>query len=158
MSNFQDRSAPSGVRLISGDRSDPAPSNSNTVLSIENVAKMFGVRRLTLRYYEWRGLIERRQRVGRVPVYSWADCERIAFIIKCRRAGVSLDDIVVMIEASDEDVPVEVCKIGQETCMALVDRLEQRRKLLDEALAELTHVYALLSTRVLHGPEPEQRV
>ncbi len=34
--------------------------------------------------------------------------------------------------------------------MVLVDRLEQRRKVIEEALAELTHIYALLTTRILN--------
>ena len=63
-------------------------------MSIENVAKMFGVSKLSLRYYEFRGLIRRLHSLDGVPVFSWADCERLAFIIKCRKAGVKLSDIV----------------------------------------------------------------
>ena len=37
--------------------------------------------------------------------------------------------------------------------MALVDRLERRRRAIDEALAELSHVYALLTTRWLGEPK-----
>ena len=62
---------------------------SEGMLSIENVARMFGVSKLSLRYYEFRGLIRRMHSLGGVPVFGWADCERLAFIIKCRKAGIA---------------------------------------------------------------------
>ena len=105
-------------------RTDPP---SERVLSLENVARMFGVSKLSLRYYEFRGLIRRMHSLGGVPVFSWADCERLAF------------------------------KTGQENCMALVERLERRRRVIDEALAELSHVYALLTTKLLGDAEPSRR-
>ena len=86
-------------------------------------------------------------------MFGWADCERLAFIIKCRKAGVKLSDIVTIIDATDDDASPLGFKTGQETCMALVERLEQRRRTIDEALAELSHVYALLTTRLLGEAE-----
>jgi DNA-binding transcriptional MerR regulator len=131
-------------------RTDPP---SERVLSLENVAKMFGVSKLSLRYYEFRGLIRRMHSLDGVPVFGWADCERLAFIIKCRKAGVKLSDIIAIIDATDDDASPLSFKTGQENCMALVERLEQRRRVIDEALAELSHVYALLSTRLLGDAE-----
>lgn len=133
-------------------RSDPPVER---VLSIQNVAKMFGVSQLTLRYYEMRGLIRRRHSLDGVRVYGWADCERIAFIIKCRKAGLTLGDIIMIIQATEDDVSPLQFRIGQETCMALVDRLEARRRVINEALAELSHVYALLTTKVLGNNKRE---
>jgi len=135
-------------------RTDPP---SERVLSLENVARMFGVSKLSLRYYEFRGLIRRMHSLGGVPVFSWADCERLAFIIKCRKAGVKLSDIVTIIDATDDDASPLAFKTGQENCMALVEQLEQRRRVIDEALAELSHVYALLTTKLLGDAEPSRR-
>jgi DNA-binding transcriptional MerR regulator len=135
-------------------RTDPP---SERVLSLENVARMFGVSKLSLRYYEFRGLIRRMHSLGGVPVFSWADCERLAFIIKCRKAGVKLSDIVTIIDATDDDASPLAFKTGQENCMALVERLERRRRVIDEALAELSHVYALLTTKLLGDAEPSRR-
>src|SRR3954462_3284199 len=126
-------------------------------LSIENVAKMFGVSKLSLRYYEFRGLLRRPHSLDGVPVFGWADCERLAFIIKCRKAGVRLSDIVTIIDATDDDASPLGFKTGQENCMALVERLEQRRRVIDEALAELSHVYALLTTKLLGDAESSRR-
>ena len=131
-------------------RTDPP---SERVLSLENVARMFGVSKLSLRYYEFRGLIRRMHSLGGVPVFSWADCERLAFIIKCRKAGVKLSDIVTIIDATDDDASPLAFKTGQENCMALVERLERRRRVIDEALAELSHIYALLTTRLVGEPK-----
>ncbi len=135
-------------------RTDPP---SERVLSLENVARMFGVSKLSLRYYEFRGLIRRMHSLGGVPVFSWADCERLAFIIKCRKAGVKLSDVVTIIDATDDDASPLAFKTGQENCMALVERLERRRRVIDEALAELSHVYALLTTKLLGDAEPSRR-
>jgi DNA-binding transcriptional MerR regulator len=127
------------------------------VLSIKNVAKMFGVSQLALRYYEFRGLIRRRHSLDGVRVYGWADCERLAFIIKCRKAGVMLGDIVMIIQSTDDDISPLQFKTGQETCMALVERLEGRRRVIDEALAELSHAHALLTTKLLGEPRSPRR-
>ena len=135
-------------------RTDPP---SERVLSLENVARMFGVSKLSLRYYEFRGLIRRMHSLGGVPVFSWADCERLAFIIKCRKAGVKLSDIVTIIDSTDDDASPLAFKTGQENCMALVERLERRRRVIDEALAELSHVYALLTTKLLGDAESSRR-
>ena len=129
-----------------GGQTDP---QAERVLSLKNVAQMFGVSQLKLRYYEMRGLVRRRHSLDGVRVYGWADCERIAFIIKCRNAGLALGDIIMIIQATEEDISPLQFKIGQETCMAMVDRLEARRRVITEALAELSHVYALFTTGLL---------
>src|SRR5437762_7170784 len=136
---------------------DTASGRNARVLSLENVARMFGVSKFSLRYYEFRGLIRRTHSLDGVPVFSWADCERLAFIIKCRKAGVKLGDVVTIIDATDDDASPLAFKTGQENCMALVERLEQRRRVIDEALAELNHVYALLTTRLLGETKSSRR-
>jgi DNA-binding transcriptional MerR regulator len=156
MSNSEREPAAETVWLddTGSGRADPP---SERVLSIENVAKMFGVSKLSLRYYEFRGLIRRLHSLDGVAVFSWADCERLAFIIKCRKAGVKLSDIVTIIDATDDDASPLGFKTGQENCMALVERLERRRRMIDEALAELRHVYALLTTKLLGETKSSRR-
>jgi DNA-binding transcriptional MerR regulator len=154
MSNCKDSSAAQITEaLVANDAANdldlPA---TETVLSLENVARMFSVSRLTLRYYEFRGLIKRRHRIGQVPVYGWADCDRIAFIIKCRRVGLLLGEVAPIIAAVDHEDDTFIHKRGQEACMRLVTRLEKRRKILDDALAELSHTYSLLTMKIL-GPK-----
>ena len=89
MSNFEDDSISPAGDVIGHDYANAdLRSAPDETLTIANVARMFDVSRLTLRYYERRGLIKRRQRIGRVRVYTWADCNRIVFIINCRRVGL----------------------------------------------------------------------
>ena len=150
MSNHENRSGLPEDEAIGLDDtgSGRVAQGRDQVLSIENVARMFGVSRWTLRAYEWRGLIARRLTHGRLRVYGWADCERLSVIIKCRRAGLPLHDVIAIVAATDEDAPISVTRSGQEQCMVQVDRLDARRKVLEEALAELSHIYALLTSKI----------
>ena len=152
MSNFDDPSVePRGGPV--GDPSDGCSQNvSETILSLENVAQMFSISRLVLLYYEFRGLIKRRHRIGRVAVYGWADCDRLAFIIKCRRAGIALKHVAPIVTAVDHEDDIDIHRLGQRACMELVTSLQERRKIINEALAEVAHTYSLLSTK-LRSPE-----
>jgi DNA-binding transcriptional MerR regulator len=140
---------PTGVVWLDdagGRRADPP---AERVLSIQNVARMFGVSQLAVRYYEMRGLIKRRHSLDGVRVYGWADCERLAFIIKCRKAGLALSDIIMIIQATEDNVSPLQFKHGQDICLVMIDRLEAQARLIGEALAELNHVHALLTTKLL---------
>ena len=142
--------APEGAEVIWLDDTGGDQPPESKVLSLANVAAMFGVSKLTLRYYELLGLIRRQHRQGRDRVYGWADCERIAFITTCRQAGLPLRDIISVVKATDADDPTSgVFLAGQEKCMVLVDRLERRREMIDQAAAELGHVLALLTAKNL---------
>jgi DNA-binding transcriptional MerR regulator len=131
------------------------PPPEGTLLSIGNVSKMFNVSRLALRNYEVRGLIKRRTRVGNTRVYSWADCDRIAFIIKGRKAGLTLAELGPILRAADEDAPAESIKAGRTACVELIDRLDRRRQALRDGLAELRHLHTLLSSKLLSGGDQE---
>ena len=150
MSNSENSAvkAPDVVWLDDTGSDLPSPQ-ADRLLSLRNVSEMFVVSQLKLRYYEMRGLIRRGNVQDGVPVYGWADCERISFIVQCRKAGLTLADISAILDATDEDVSPESSKAGQELCMVLVERLERRRKVLDDALSELSHAYALLTARLI---------
>ena len=126
------------------------------ILSIDNVAETFGISRWLLRYCEFRGLIRRRNRIGAAWVYSWADCDRIAFIIKCRRAGVRLSEIAAVLRAVDDD-SARVHESGQELCLELIQRLQAHRKTVDDALSELGHIHDLLGAKFCGKVEPGHR-
>jgi DNA-binding transcriptional MerR regulator len=126
---------------------DAVAPQSAATLSIENVAQMFDVSPWTLRYYELRGVIARRQHIGQIRVYSWADCDRIAFIIKCRRAGIGLADIAPILRAVDEDTQAQSIRINQQRCDTLIASLEKPRKVFDEALSELRQIRSLLCAK-----------
>src|SRR5262245_16330994 len=152
MSNHDDPSVASRGAQTADPTDGFGESASETVLSLENVAQMFSISRLVLLYYELRGFVRRRHRIGRIAVYGWADCDRLAFIIKCRRAGIALRDVAPILAAVDHEDDLDIHRRGQSACMDLVTRLQERRKLLNEALAEVAHTYSLLSMK-LRGPE-----
>ena len=149
MSDHEKRAAQGQDRVVwlddtIGGRADLSVEK---VLSIDNVAEMFAISPWVLRHFEFRGLIKRRQRIGKTLVYSWADCDRIAFIIKCRKAGLRFSEVAPIIRAADDDSAL-VHESGQERCAALVERLEQRRRAIDEALSELGHIHSLLGAKL----------
>ena len=96
--------------------------------------------------YEALGLIKRRYWNGPERVYGWADCERIALIIKAQRAGVSLRQIMPILRAASGSVDPTVRRRALTRSVMLIDRLEKQRLLLDIAVGELQHICALLTT------------
>jgi DNA-binding transcriptional MerR regulator len=122
-------------------------AQNDGVLSIKTVAKMFKVTPLTLRIYELRGLI-RRHRSGRDLLFSWFDCERIALIIKARRAGISTGWIGPVIKAMAESGAFSVFDAGRDRCLSLIGDLERRQKSIVDLLAELHRIDWELSERI----------
>jgi DNA-binding transcriptional MerR regulator len=142
-----DNSRPGNIYWIDDD--DPnAPQQPDVVLSLAKVARMFGISRLRLLALEALGLIRRRYRVGAERVYGWADCERIVFIIKARRAGLTLRDIAPVLRATNCNLPESERRRGLARCLLLIDQLEKRRQPLDQATSELQHMCTLLTTEL----------
>jgi len=123
------------------------PSAENHTLSLGVVAGMFKVSPLTLRLFELRGLI-RRQRVGHEWVYSWSDCERIALLLKARKAGLGAGALQAVIAAMDEETDEPVADRGRQQCLALIHALEARQQAVGNVLAELYRIDWELSERL----------
>lgn len=138
MSDFEDPIAPIGRMAASHD----------TPLSIDDVSKMFKVSRFALRGYERLGLIKRRNRSGGRPVYGWIDCERLAFILKARRAGLTARQVAPVIRGTDAESPIDAVKAGRARCFELMDDLDRRRRDLRDALSELRYFDKLMSKRL----------
>jgi DNA-binding transcriptional MerR regulator len=128
------------------DAAEPAEMEKGHLLSIGVVARMFGISTHALRFYEFRNLI-RRQRVGRDWVYSWSDCERIALIVKTRKAGLAIGPLVPVIRAMDEEAPERITGDGRQQCLTLIHRLENRQARIGDLLGELHRIDWELSER-----------
>jgi DNA-binding transcriptional MerR regulator len=113
--------------------------DERAALSIAAVARMFGVSTLTLRLYELRKLI-RRERADRGWVYSWKDCERIALILKARKAGLGVAQIAAVILAMDERATIPVIQRGRLQCQTLIYALEVQQQAGANASAELGRI------------------
>ncbi len=123
------------------------PASHEAPLSIDDVSEMFKVSHLALRSYEQLGLIKRRNGSGGQPVYGWADCERVAFLLKARRVGLTARQVAPIIRGADAEATIEAAKTGRMACVELIDELDRRRRDLRDALAELRYFDKLLSSR-----------
>lgn len=75
-------------------------------LFIGELSRQVGISTGTIRYYERLGLLKPPQRTeSQYRVYSQEDSERLRFIQKAKRFGLSLDEIKKLIDISASGVP-----------------------------------------------------
>jgi DNA-binding transcriptional MerR regulator len=148
MSDSECAAGPQDRGAVPCDDLGKLPMSKDTLLSIGNVAKMFNVSRFTLLSYERMDLIKRRHRVGNRLVYGWVDCDRLAFIIKARRVGFTVRQVAPIIKAAEGATAPQSVKDARTKCLDLIDQLDRRRRALRDALAELQHLYKLLSKKL----------
>jgi DNA-binding transcriptional MerR regulator len=124
--------------------------------SITDLAEEFGVTLRTIRFYEDRGLIAPERR-GTTRVFHARDRVRLALILRGRRLGFSLDEIATIVDMYDAE-PGEAGQLRYLLEQIDVRRteLEQRRKDIDETLAELAEVERRCHQDLarLEGPPP----
>jgi DNA-binding transcriptional MerR regulator len=108
--------------------------------SIAELAAEYDVTLRTIRFYEDRGLLTPERR-GTVRVYHPRDRVRLGLILRGKRLGFSLDEIATIVDMYDAEPGEE----GQ--LVYLLDQithrraeLEQRRRDIDDTLAELSEV------------------
>jgi DNA-binding transcriptional MerR regulator len=140
--------APQDKQEVPLDDHRKRPGLTDALLSISNVSSLFNVSRLSLLFYEHLGVMQRRRRIGHHLVYRWIDCDRLSFIIKARRLGLTARQVAPIIKATESDATVTSLKDARARCLELIDQLDCRRQDLRDALAELRTLYGLLSTRL----------
>jgi len=108
--------------------------------SITELAEEFGVTLRTIRFYEDRGLISPERR-GTSRVFHPRDRVRLALVLRGKRLGFSLDEIATIVDMYDAE-PGEAGQLRYLLDQIDVRRteLEQRRKDIEETLAELAEV------------------
>jgi MerR family redox-sensitive transcriptional activator SoxR len=111
-------------------------------LTIGQVAKRAGLNLSAIRYYEAEGLLPEAPRVSGQRRYGEDTLARLGVIDVAKRAGFSLDDIRVLLDASDAGQPAH-------------ERLQQlaRRKLpeVEELIARAERVRGWLQTATSCG-------
>jgi DNA-binding transcriptional MerR regulator len=122
----------------------------NEQLSLPSLAERLGVGWPILLYYELRGLTQR-IRIGKARVYPAAEADRAAFIVKCRRIGLTLRDIGPIIDRSRSADRLEVARA---CCCVLIERLQQSLLDTDDMIGELERRYTALSSETSGGPDP----
>ncbi|MCM2472289.1 MerR family DNA-binding transcriptional regulator [Rhizobium sp. CG5] len=117
--------------------------------SITELTREFGVSTRTLRFYEDEGLIHPERR-GRTRLYRAADRRLIQEILRGRRIGFTIAEIREVIHVYKEP-PGEIGQL--KLLMKRIDEkreeLRQKRKDIDETLAELDHVEEACLTRLV---------
>lgn len=116
--------------------------------TITELTREFGVSTRTLRFYEDEGLINPERR-GRTRLFRAADRRLIQEILRGRRIGFTIAEIREIIQVY-KDPPGEVGQL--ELLMKKVsekrDELRQKRRDIEETLAELDNVEEACLTRL----------
>jgi len=108
--------------------------------TIAEMAKEFDVTTRTIRFYEDKGLIVPK-RSGQRRVYSPRDQVRLRLIMRGKRLGFSLDEILEIFDLYDSD-PTEISQLRH-----FLGKIDQRKKQLEsqqrdiqETLSELSRI------------------
>ena len=132
----------SDVIWIESDIPEAAPVSS-AYLTISQVASQHGVTPRALRFYESRGLISPR-RQGRGRYYSARDIDRLMLILKAKKLGFTLTEIIEMVQAG-EGAHAGSLKLTRAKCLEQIEAMERQRQDAEEALKELQRIHTLLS-------------
>jgi DNA-binding transcriptional MerR regulator len=144
--------------IASPPDNDIVPNGSGaeqTEFTIAELAKEFGLTLRALRFYDSRGLLSP-QREGRRRIFSRADRERLALIVKGKKLGFTLAEISRMIEAQSGRASAHTLKLTAEKCLEQIAFFERQMREAGEALAELRQIHLSLCVRTVHqaGDKP----
>ncbi len=122
--------------------------------SITELATEFALTPRTIRFYEDRGLIKPR-RQGQTRIYRAGDRLRLMMILRGKRLGFSLDEILELLDLYK--LPDRGLEQTSRTLARVRDRienLEYQRRDIDAALSELTDVAAQLQDQLAQMSDP----
>jgi len=125
------------------DSDDQAKNTTQSEFSITDLAKEFDVTLRALRFYESRGLLTP-VREGRKRIFSRADRDRLALILKGKKLGFTLAEISEMIEAQAGRGTQHALKLSSEKCQGQIALFEKQVREANEALVELRSMHRLL--------------
>ena len=116
---------------------------AKTEFTITELAQEFGLTHRALRFYDSRGLLAP-HRQGRRRIYSRADRDRLALILKGKKLGCTLAEINQMIEAQSGRASAHTLKLTAEKCLEQIEFFERQMREASEALTELRQIHLSL--------------
>jgi len=121
------------------------PKDTNRAYSIKELACDFGVTPRTLRHYEDQGLISP-ERQGQNRIYHTEDRVRLAWILRGKRVGFSLQEIGEMLDLYDlGDGREKQRAVTVERCRDRIHALEAQRDDINATIDELSEFCDLIS-------------
>lgn len=120
-----------------------APAESNTHLTIGELAAAARVPTSTVRYYERAGLLKPSARsASNYRLYSERDLERLRFIRAAQATGFTLEDVTALLRPA--------------ACGKVQGLIEERLARVAERMRELRHVQKVLRSSLAECREHEQ--
>ena len=101
-----------------------------------------------LRFYEAKGLLSPK-RQGKVRLYGREERERLALVLKAKRLGFTLAEIRQMLD--HEQAEFGTLSISRRQCFDQIKLLEERKREIEAALAELRRTYSSFYARIASG-------
>jgi DNA-binding transcriptional MerR regulator len=120
------------------------------LLTISEVEREFGLTQRALRFYEAKGLLSP-QRAGSVRLYSRTERARLAQIVRAKRLGFTLCEIRQMLDESSASAGEGTLSMSRRQCFEQIKHLEQRKREIEAALAELRTIYSSFYVRLAAG-------
>jgi DNA-binding transcriptional MerR regulator len=120
---------------------------TDTPMTIGEVAREFGMTLRALRFYEAKRLIAP-QRHRATRLYCRRDRERIALILTGRRLGFTLAEIRDLVDRPDG----KGLHLTREKCVEQINLLERQKRGIELAIAELRRIYTSFYKTLLEDP------
>ncbi|MEP9351078.1 MerR family transcriptional regulator [Xanthobacter sp. KR7-225] len=111
------------------------PMEAERLHTIGELSRDFGTTLRALRFYEDKGLLNPK-RDGTRRLYSDADRTRLALILKGKRLGFTLSELLSLVGAKDGKDRASLA-LTRERCVNQISVLERQRGEIDEAIGEL---------------------
>jgi DNA-binding transcriptional MerR regulator len=122
----------------------PGDANGTPPLTIAEVAEQYGVTPRALRFYEAKRLIAPHRRGAR-RLYRSSDCKRLGVILTGRRLGFTLAEIKHVLNRPNDGG----LHLTREQCVKQISMLEQQKRSIETAIAELREIHTAFYKRLL---------